>query len=112
VLCNNLGYHIFINYYKGSLYQALKDLFPEHSWEPWHFRANRNWWHSKENVQLFIERTGRQLGVKTLEDWYAYSTMDVLGRKGSVPVYRTLTRVLQVVYPEHDWKMWKFINVR
>lgn len=49
-------------FYRGSLYAALSDLYPEHTWLPWKFKcAPRGVWMARATRKAFFDWAARQL---------------------------------------------------
>src|SRR5690606_12641352 len=62
----------------GSLYDALKKLYPNHNWDPIRFsRVPQGYWTDVNTQRLALEKLGKQLGVKTLDDWYKMEAVNV-----------------------------------
>jgi len=61
--------------------------------------------------RMYLDSIGRKLGVKTLDDWYNISIVDlkpyncheVLAHYGN-----SLIQALTTMHPEHNWRIWKF----
>ena len=99
-------------YYKKSLAHALKTLYPEHPWVSWKFDKTPD--HALDSIEAqrqLIENNGKGLHIEKLDDWYKYSSLDVMLRGGR-PVLRryrsSLFHTLQALYPEHPWDLMKF----
>ena len=57
-----------------SLYQLLKEIYPDYDWLPWKFdRCPKNYWKDVKNVRKFMDWAGKELNVKELSDWYNVS---------------------------------------
>lgn len=58
-----------------------------------------------EHQRSLLENLARKLKIITLDDWYNVTTVEItnIGGRGF-----DLLKGLQTVYPEHDWKPWKF----
>lgn len=82
----------------------------------------RNYWTEPANQHRFMEQLTKKLGLKTLDDWHNVEVRTVekhggaaLLRANNHSLYRgtklisiTNRLVLQLVYPNHDWKPWMF----
>jgi hypothetical protein len=58
-----------------------------------------------------MEELGKLAGYDTKEDWYRLQAKDVIrhGGYGLLNHYKgSPSKLLQGVYPEHDWLLWKF----
>jgi hypothetical protein len=58
----------FVSQY-GSLFEALKKLYPEHNWDPLRFSVvPRGYWRDLNAQRDALERIGKKYGVKELDD--------------------------------------------
>jgi hypothetical protein len=58
-----------------------------------------------------VKEIGRKLGITKLEDWYRINPKDFKsnGGKKLLKIYKgKIHRLLMDVYPEYNWKPWKF----
>lgn len=101
-------------------------MYPQHDWKVWKFeRHPHGMWktttsseddhkNSKKNHLIqreYMDWLGRQIGVKTMEDWYEIGTEDLLKHGGSgllVMNNWSATAVVKSVYPEYPWLGWRF----
>jgi hypothetical protein len=100
--------------YNGSLYTALKKLYPHHNWDPTKFsRTPQGHWSSLPNQKEFLDGIGKKLGVQTLDDWYKFSSTEVYNITPFIKShYRgSLLECLRNLYPEHNWDPLKFARV-
>lgn len=102
--------------YKGSLLEALQNIYPDHNWDGLRFATvSRGYWQSVDNQRKLMDKIGEELGVKVLDDWYKVSTQEVLSRRASfvTNIYHgSLSNTLKQLYPEHPWNELKFENTR
>jgi len=100
--------------HNSSLSLALQKVFPELAWDASKFsRAPRNHWSSLINQRNFIENVSRKLGFKEgdLGRWYDVPQKTLLDNGGTrlLALYKgSLPLLLSKVFPEFDWKLWKF----
>jgi hypothetical protein len=100
--------------YNGSLYEALKDIYYNHPWDPSKFKtAPHGYWNNIENRRRKMEEFGQKLKVKQLEDWYNVAGKDV---KTEVSAFMhryngSLYEALRDVYNEYPWDPSKFKTV-
>lgn len=99
--------------FKGSLYNAVIDAFPEHHWQAWLFnRVPLHWWSVKANQKQFVdEYLAPKLGIQRLEDWYRITEKQVIkaGAGRLLSIYdNCLSEVLSSIYSTHIWEEWKF----
>jgi hypothetical protein len=79
--CDIGGYGLLNGLYDGSHHKLLSTVYPDYEWLPWKFaRCPSNFWADTKNKRKFLEWAGKQLGVKTFDDWYKVSTT-VLSRQ-------------------------------
>jgi hypothetical protein len=65
------GYKMLHQHYNDSPSKALKYIYPEYPWVPWHFtKVPRNFWNSSKNRREYFDWLRGQLGFKKMEDWY------------------------------------------
>lgn len=90
-------------------------VFPEHNWMEWKFnRVTKGFWTNKNNQRNFMDWLGKQVGFKCMDDWYNITRKDFLEHGGMslMESYRkSPARILQAIYPEHNWMEWKFSQV-
>lgn len=60
-----------MDFYKESIAKMVTSVYSEYEWLPWKFRAcPRNFWNDVNNQRKFMEWAGKELGIKSMEDWY------------------------------------------
>jgi hypothetical protein len=130
-----VGGAMLTDYYGGSLFKCLKEVFPQHDWKEWKFKTvPRGFWSSHLNQQLFMDWAGKELKVIDLSNWYAVKPRkirdlggmilanslvteplmtDYSGAGGSLlhTFHGSLISLLQSVYPLHLWNEWEFDTV-
>jgi len=109
------GEKILRDNFNGSLVLALSEVFPEYGWQPWKFYGTPvGFWKEISNQRIFFDSLGKELAVKKLEDWYNISLtikdLETHKATGLSSYYSSPTRALMNVYPEFNWKIWKFGN--
>ena len=72
----------------------------------------RGFWKKKENQKKFFDWLGKELGYKTLDDWYNI-TISIIDKHGGGSMLDTFyngspSKALKAVYPEHKWMPWRF----
>ena len=101
--------------YNESLYNALKEIFPEVSWKPWKFvSAPKGCWENKEVQREFMQELAGKLNVIKMEDWYKVTRNDIIVNGGSTLLSRhndSPIQLLTAIFPEYNWLPWKFSNV-
>jgi hypothetical protein len=95
----------------GSQVNMLKQLFPQHDWNPLRFSSvPRGYWNDESAQRDALERYGRDhLGIKQLDDWYNVSATDVASKLSFISSrYHSLFNALKKLYPQHEWDPLKF----
>jgi hypothetical protein len=101
----------FIQKY-GSLFNALKSLYPQHNWDPLRFsRVPQVHWNDEGTHRDALERLGKELGVKELDDWYHVSSRRVHQQLWFIQKYGSLFEALKHLYPQHNWDPLRFTRV-
>ena len=82
----------------------------------WRFRrVEKGYWNDQENRIKFMDWLGKQMGFKTMEDWYEVSGLDVADHGGDVLLakyyHRSIIKALQAVYPDYPWEVWQFEKI-
>src|SRR5688500_6705904 len=81
----------------------------------WKFgRIPSGFWEKQENRKVFFDWLGFQLGYRSVDDWYNVTVEDFQDNKGGRLLQdhysNSPSRALQVIYPEHDWMLWRFVK--
>jgi hypothetical protein len=108
--------------YSDSLIATLFYIYPEHPWDLLKYhKMPQNFWTTPKRRRVFFDWVGRQLGVRSLEDWYLVSpdAIEKLGQTHKFKIgllrgkFASMAEALAEVYPHHSWDPWqfKFINV-
>eukprot|EP01126_Amoeba_proteus_P012248 TRINITY_DN15033_c0_g2_i2.p1 TRINITY_DN15033_c0_g2~~TRINITY_DN15033_c0_g2_i2.p1 ORF type:complete len:396 (+),score=70.34 TRINITY_DN15033_c0_g2_i2:1179-2366(+) len=105
-----------LSLYKGHHYYLLKSIYPEYTWHAWLFKTCPcRLWDSLEERRNYFSWLGKKLDIIHLDSWYKVplSTLEsnhggtILRREGQGHLYF----ILKEVYPNWDWKAWKFPQV-
>ncbi len=121
--------------YNGSLYRVLSTLYPEYEWQPTFFRDciynTKHWSQQLHNQYDLVEWIAQQLNISSMEGWYSIdrrqlsslavpSTSSATTSLSNIPsvsyllnrLYNgSIINLLQTLYPEYHWKVWKFTNL-
>jgi hypothetical protein len=102
--------------YGDSFQKALAAVFPDHKWDNFKFsQAPGGWWSVIENRRACLISVGKQLSINHLSDWYNISYVDLRGTDALsflTHIYgNSLYRCLKDLYPEFNWKPWRFRQV-
>ena len=113
---HNNGGRGVLHYYSGSPSKALHNVYPQHPWNLERFknRPQRSW-NSIENQRIFFDWSQGKLGYKCMEDWYRVTADDIHKNGGGGLLLQhygnSPSSALQGIYAEHNWMLWKFIDV-
>lgn len=102
-----------LSYYNNSLIQILKKFYPEHEWLEWKFSSVPNgFWEDSNNQLKFLDWLGKELGFKSMTDWYQITAELIYkhGGEGLLLKYfnNSPIQMLQTLYPTIEWIPWKF----
>jgi hypothetical protein len=100
------------NYYKSSLYRALKTLYPQHNWDAARFskKLPGGYWNDRNAQRAALEKIGNQLGVQQLDDWYTVNGAIVHKQLNFIQNHYngSIHQALKTLYPQHNWDAKKF----
>jgi hypothetical protein len=99
--------------FDGSLSKLLHSVYPDHKWFPWVFRerAPLRFWDDMGNQKAFMNWLGEELDFHTLDNWYNIKQETIITKGGVTLLNKYLgspIKLLQSIYPEHYWMIWKF----
>jgi hypothetical protein len=99
-----LGGKLLHMYYGGSVASAFRQIYPS--------------LHKPQTVLLdlddqrkVLESMKGTLGISKLDDWYNTTNRAMIRAGGAILLQNhngSLINVMRSVYPDHDWKEWKF----
>eukprot|EP01114_Cavostelium_apophysatum_P021705 TRINITY_DN7645_c0_g1_i1.p1 TRINITY_DN7645_c0_g1~~TRINITY_DN7645_c0_g1_i1.p1 ORF type:complete len:739 (-),score=144.18 TRINITY_DN7645_c0_g1_i1:253-2469(-) len=109
------GGHGLMRLYKGSLFEALRRIYPEFEWDVKHFpRVSQKNWEFKERLKNLtvqkqtLEEIGDKLGIVALDDWKGISIKRIEAENGGKELLQlydnNLLQLLQILYPKYNWK--------
>ena len=128
VMIDNGGSRL-LSRYKSSIYALLCSIFPDYEWDPERFKkVPQKYWISLPNQRALVDEIAKALGLLApselspsesnltsnsmkWEGWYTVASQTFIDRGGGslLSQYQgSLPKLLQKVYPEFDWKLWKF----
>lgn len=104
---------IISEHYKGSLFSALRSVYPEYTWNPLAFHTvPQRYWKEKKNHRYLLDRIAEQLGIEKQEDWYQFTGKDIrtIGAHGLLSDHynNSLYRALETIFPEYEWNPYLF----
>ena len=103
--------------FDGSLLKLFQNVYPNHIWLPWKFSEQivpRGYWNNHQNQCFYLDWLGSILGFQQMDDWYKITTKHLQDNGGYqiLNIYgNSPSKLLQHVYPEYDWSLWKFDTV-
>ena len=72
-------------------------------------------WRDRDNQTQFFIWLFDTLGYKCMDDWYKITLSDIYkngGKKLLSEIFNgSPSNALQSIYPEHNWVVWKFLNI-
>jgi len=107
---------IITEYYGGSLVKALMRIFPEHDWKLTHWESMpKGVLHDINNQRAVLTEIAKEMNMKSWEDWYKVQQPDIQGKPGASGILshhrNSLVKALTELFPELDWKIYKFERV-
>jgi hypothetical protein len=111
-VCDNGGRGL-LPYYGGSHIAAIMANYPEHEWLEWRFaRVPQRFWSDPSNRRRYFVWLGKQLGLRTMEDWYRVNSHIIEHNYGSglkqLAFGSSPSRAIMETFPHHKWIPWKF----
>jgi hypothetical protein len=108
----NCGGQTILEKYDHSLLKILKEMYPDHDWQPWRFGAvSRGYWEDENNQHRYMEWICNELKIEHPNNWRRITRRQIASKRGRTLLLRhgnSLTRTLNAIYPEYDWEIWKF----
>lgn len=97
--------------YGGLSNKIIQDVYRDHVWDSNRFLDTKMELDDNSHHKRFLDKIGKALGFKNMEDWYKISHKNMIDMGGSSILHKygnSPAKLIQSVYPQHDWKMWKF----
>lgn len=109
------GWMMLITYYKGSVIEAVRELYPDEDWLEWKFgRAPDDFWDDVQNRWRYLIWLGEKLGYEKPEDWYGITKKSFMENHGYGFLYSCYRNApleaVRDIYPQlfvHPWKFKK-----
>jgi hypothetical protein len=95
--------------YRGSLYNALNELFPEYYWQSWRFYKNVTNWEDPKIIRQFFDWASNKLGIYKINSWYKVKAKDL--ENLGLPMNQLkldIHTLITIAYPEYEWHVWLF----
>lgn len=100
--------------YNYSLFDALKDLYPEVTDEEVFLFRNvvpRSFWREEDNVRQFLLSLKESLGVRSIDDWGRVSVQQVRDHNGNgLLEAMPLRDALRLAFPKERWGSVEFVK--
>lgn len=87
-------------------HKLLQTVYPEHNWVIWSFRIiSKSQLTDKANRIDFIAWLGKELKIRSLDEWYRISWTQVNDKISKPDVFQQyrLEQFLQEAYPNFEW---------
>eukprot|EP01114_Cavostelium_apophysatum_P020553 TRINITY_DN6924_c0_g1_i1.p1 TRINITY_DN6924_c0_g1~~TRINITY_DN6924_c0_g1_i1.p1 ORF type:complete len:527 (-),score=89.84 TRINITY_DN6924_c0_g1_i1:359-1939(-) len=94
----------------NSLFNALRNTYPEHNWQAWRLSCvPQNYWTNEETVREAVQQASHHLRIFHLDDWARISVAELSNLVGEslLVKYGGLMPLLARVYPDHDWSKFR-----
>jgi len=106
----------FLQHFSGSLIRALETMFPLYSWKIWKFlKVPKGYWNDVSNQRKLLDAFAMDSKFQSMNDWYDVTSQEVIRKIGDTMIQEcyggSLIRALQAIYPTHEWKIWRFIEL-
>ena len=104
--------HTLITQYKGSLFDALKAVYPEFKWNIYQRKhIPYKHWSSIDNQKLFLKYVATTLKITKVEEWKKVSDSQFieLGGKTLLSKHKTISKCLSTLYPNSPFQEKKII---
>jgi hypothetical protein len=97
-----------ISQYKGSLSNALKNLYPQHDWDMLKFRTlPHGYWDSEKTKQFYHRlflKWKKQHNIQHFRDWYRLpSHMSRVFQRASKGIFGSTSKMLKEWFPDTNW---------
>jgi hypothetical protein len=102
---------MLLTQYRNSIEAALRDIYPNHSWQTLRFTAQPNATkRTAEELHDYMESLKASLHIRSLDDWYHVSNAQLREARAQhqVKKYGGLFHVLSTAYPQHHWETSRF----
>ena len=113
-ICNNGGASLLTLYHNHSVYTLFKNTLI-YNWLPWKYtNAPQRMWiggNNVKNIKWYFKELYKDLNFTSLDDCYKINKHTLIQNDGGglLSTYHgSIYNLLQISYPEHNWKFWKF----
>jgi hypothetical protein len=88
----------------GSIYRALRAIYPETSWNCWRFEGQFDGIRWK-----YIHWMEERLNIISMEDWYLVRSQNLVNWESKFISYHfggCLATMIRQIYPQYEWNPW------
>jgi hypothetical protein len=92
--------------YGASPSKLIMSIYEDFPWQKSRFYSPQNW-EDKSSVNDFVRGLYKQLGLKSMDDWYGVTKRQILQNRGGSLLLKyenSLPNLLRSVYSNHCWK--------
>merc|ERR1712130_931734 len=103
------GGHHLLSKHRG-MNNLLQKAFPEREWSNNNRTPARpGFWDERTNQRQFMDELAKKLNINSLDDWRSvrYAQLHLHGAGSILARYGSFFELLQNVYPEHDWQIYR-----
>lgn len=96
-----------LNIYGDSLYNALKEVYPEHRLHSWLFQqVPAGFWNDSNNVKEYVNWLAAKFSINKPEDWNFVTVQQINELAGGTLLLKFggLRGILSRVYPDFAWR--------
>lgn len=101
------------DHYNGSVIKPLQTIYPHFSWN-FQNGVPKSFWDAFHNQRSYLDWIGKELRITKKEQWYKLNRAEFL-QKGGGDLLRlygdSIPKMLQSIYPEHQFLTWMFAAV-
>jgi hypothetical protein len=110
-----MGGKQLMDIHSNSIHKLLQSTCFEVEWQPWRFvQTNFGRWGTMENQRKFLDWLGSKIGIQEPSQWYEVSGEEIIARGGIHLLNhysKSPYKMLQAIYPEHEWQPWRFSRI-
>ena len=102
------GGHGLLHFYNGSLFRALKTIYPNNEWNEHNKRGNNR---ELAQQRKILNEISIKLNIKKIEDWYEISTNEIIENGGKKLILKngnSKLLLLKNLFPYFAWNEEKF----
>jgi hypothetical protein len=101
--------------FRGSLYEALQDVYSSHQWFAWNFLQTvpRGYWDQIENQRNFLDWFGKQFRFDSLNNWYGITAKQIIEKGGAGLLHKyndSVSSMVMSIFEEYSWNEENFVT--